>query len=81
MRCPPCHNRMRLADFIDRSAGAIGWQCDRCGYSVNPLAEHNRRFGYAEAKEGTRERVNVREVAGPVLTGAGAGEPLYLIKK
>ncbi len=64
MRCPPCHNRMRLADFIDRSAGAIGWQCERCGYSVNPLAEHNRRFtDMPEAKEATGQCISVREVA------------------
>ena len=49
MRCPPCHNPMKIMEFVDRSEQATlgwmkGWHCDRCGYSVNPLTEFNRRF-------------------------------------
>lgn len=69
MRCPPCHNPMNVAEFVDLSEGALlgwmkGWQCDRCGYSVNPLAEHNRRFtDMSKAKEATQECVKREEVA------------------
>ena len=66
MRCPPCHNKMTVMDFVDRSAEAVlgwmkGWHCDRCGYRLDPLSEHNRHFGVKS--EGNEPHRVVWEVA------------------
>jgi len=49
MNCPICHTPMELVDYIDAHEGFTlvwmkGWQCSRCGYSLNQLGEFNRRF-------------------------------------
>jgi len=49
MQCPPCQNAMNSTVFVDEREDAMlgwisGWRCGRCGYTVNPLPEFNRRF-------------------------------------
>ena len=59
MRCPPCHTPMQVREFWDDSEGATltwtkGWQCGRCGYGINPLAELNRRFAESPKERSVR---------------------------
>ena len=48
---------MKVIDYMDMRdelplVWMKGWRCDRCGYTVNPLAEFNRRFSEFDARPG-----------------------------